>query len=110
MPLLLSITLCAIGSLAYALPQDAPITTSVARAASTAPAPVETESVEIVTVKYDVGSTTVVDVKTYTDYGSVLPSDLIDTNGSGIRTADLATQTDPVSIGWSLEVPLPVLI
>ena len=110
MPLLLFITICAISSIAHALPQVAPITTSVARAASTAPAPEETESVEIVTVKYDVGSTTFVDVKTYTDYGSVLPSDLIDTNGSGVRTADLATQTDPVSIAWSLEISLPVLI
>ena len=102
MPLLLSITICAISSIAYALPQVAPITTSVSRAAATASAPEETESVETVTVKYDVGSTTFVDVKTYTDYGSILPSDL---TGNGARTADLATQTDPVSIVRSLFLP-----
>lgn len=108
MPLSLFITICAISSIAYALPQIAPITTSVPRAAATAPAPAETESVEIVTVKYDVGSTTFVDVKTYTDYGSVPPPDLIDTNGTGVRTANLATQTDPVGIVQSLCPPIPV--
>ena len=109
MHLLLSITLCAINSIAYAIPQVAPITTSIARAATTASAPEKTESFDIVTVKYDVGSTTFVDVKTYTDYGSVPPSDLIDTRGSGIRTADLTTQTDPVSIVLRNFLPVSAL-
>ena len=83
---------------AHSVPQAAaPLTASVKKSAATSAAlgPAETYSVEVVTLEYIDGSSTLVDVETYTDYGTALPSDIIDAYGTGVTTADLPIQSDP---------------
>ena len=92
---LLLLTLSFIGRLAQALPQVAPATTNAPNAASAVPAPAATYSVEVVTLEYIAGNSTFADVETYTDYGTALPSDIIDAYGTGVTTADLPIVSDP---------------
>ena len=89
----LTLALTFVHGLAHALPQAALSTT--AAVARSAPAADPTFSVEVVTLDYIVGTSSFEEVATITDFGTVIPSDIIDAYGSGVRTADLPIVTDP---------------
>lgn len=89
----LTLALTFVYSLAHALPQAALATT--AAVARSAPAANPTYSVEVVTLDYIVGTSSFEDVATVTDYGTVIPSDIVAAYGSGVSTADLPIVTDP---------------
>ena len=52
-------------------------------------------SVEVVTLDYVAGVSTFVDVETYTDYGTSLPSGIVTEYGSGVYDSSLPIETDP---------------
>ena len=76
-----------------ALPQAAPSTIAPAKVAAVTSAP--NYSVEVVTLEYIFGTSSFEKTETLTDYGTVLPTNLIASYGSGVMTADLPIETDP---------------
>ena len=94
MLLLVSVAVSFVCDVVDALPKAAPSTSPITEADFlTAAAP--THSVEVVTLDYVAGTSTFEAIETYTDYGTVLPSDIIAAFGSGATTADLPIETDP---------------
>ena len=94
MLLLISLMISFVCDIVDALPQVAPSTTAITAArvlTEAAPA----HSVEVVTLDYIVGTSTFEAVETFTDYGSVLPSDILAALGSSATIADLPIETDP---------------